>query len=87
MIAAAELNILAVAGALARPGDPDALEIARLSIAVLENLGDTLRRLSFDEAVFDEARAAGFREGYEACRAARCRLGVVDGGLAVPGPH
>lgn len=82
MIAAAELNILAVAGALARPAAPDALEIARLSIAVLESLGDTLRRLSFDAAVMAEERQRGFDEGYEACKAQRCRLEVIPGGHA-----
>jgi hypothetical protein len=80
MIAAAELNILAVAGALARPGDPAALEIAQLSIAVLEGLGDAIRPLSFDEAFGAEQRQRGFDEGWEACKAQRCRLEVIPGG-------
>jgi hypothetical protein len=80
MAAAAGAVGLAVTELASRPGDPAALEMARLTLAVLENLGDTLRRLSFDEAVMAEERAAGYREGYEACKAARCRLHVVDGG-------
>ena len=80
MAVAAESNALAVRELAARPGDAAALEMVRLTITVLENLGDTLRRLSFDEAVMAEERAAGWREGYEACKAKRCRLEVVPGG-------
>ena len=46
---AAEVNALAVSEALARPGDPAALEMARLSIRVLESLGETFRRLTTEE--------------------------------------
>jgi hypothetical protein len=53
--------------------------MARLCLGVLENLGDTLRRLSFDAAVMAEERQRGFDEGWEACKAQRCRLQVVDG--------
>ena len=84
---AAESNALAVTELTGRPGDANALEMVRLTIAVLERLGDTLRNLSFDEAVFTEQYATGWREGYEACKADRCRLGVIPGGRAVPGPH
>ena len=87
MIIAAESNKLAVRELAARPDDTAALEMVRLTIGVLEALGGTLRQLSFDEKVFAEAHAAGFREGYEACKAQRCRLQVVDGGQATPGPH
>jgi hypothetical protein len=80
MAVAAEACGLAVTELASRPGEAAALEMARLCRGVLENLGDTLRRLSFDEAVMAEERAAGYREGYEACKAARCRLHVVDGG-------
>ena len=80
MSAAAGAVALAVTGLASRPADPAALEMARLSLAVLQNLGDTLRRLSFDEAVMAEERAAAFREGVEACKAARCRLQVIGGG-------
>jgi hypothetical protein len=87
MVVAAELNTLAVAGALARPDDDAALEIARLSIAVLESLGDCLCGLSIPEAVMEEERQRAFDEGAAACKAARCRLQVVDGGRGIPGPH
>ena len=87
MIIAAQSNVLAVSEALARPGDDAALEMAALSIRILETLGETFRRLTAEEAVMAEERAAGYREGYAACKADRCRLGVIDGGRAVPGPH
>jgi hypothetical protein len=77
---AAEAVALAVTELVSRPGDPAALEMARLCGGVLGNLGDSLRRLSFDAAVMAEERQRGFDEGYEACRAARCRLHVIDGG-------
>ena len=80
MIIAAESNALAVRELAARPDAAAALEMVRLTISVLEALGGTLRQLSFDAEVFAEAHAAGFREGYEACKAQRCRLGVIDGG-------
>jgi hypothetical protein len=79
MVAAAELNAVAVRELAARP-DGAALEIARLSITVLENLGDCLRGLSFPEAVMEEERKRAFDEGVAACKAARCRLQVVGGG-------
>jgi hypothetical protein len=85
MIAAAESNKLAVRELAIRPYDAAALEMARLTLAVLERLGETLRQLSFDEAVFAETHAAGFREGVEWCKAQRCRVHVVDGTQA--GPH
>ena len=87
MMIAAQSNVLAVREALARPGDAAALEMAALSIRILETLGETFRRLTTEDAVMAEERAAGYREGYAACKADRCRLGVIDGGRAVPGPH
>ncbi len=80
MAVAAQAAGLAVTELASRPGEKAALEMARLCLSVLENLGDTLRRLSFDEAVMAEERAAAWREGYEACKAARCRLHAVGGG-------
>ena len=77
MIIAAEACGLAVTELASRPGEETALEMARLCRGVLEALGGTLRQLSFDAEVFAEAHAAGFREGYEACKAQRCRLGVT----------
>ena len=79
MSVAAQAVALAVTELASRPGEEPALEMARLCRGVLESLGDTLRRLSFDEAVMTEERAAGYREGYEAGRARR-RLGVIRGG-------
>jgi hypothetical protein len=80
MVVAAELNTLAVAGALARPDDDVALGIARCSIAVLEHLGDCLRGLSIPEAVMEEERQRAYAQGAADCRAARCRLEVLPGG-------
>jgi hypothetical protein len=86
MVVAAESCALAVAELAGRPDDDAALEMARLSIAVLECLGDCLRGLSFPEAVLEEERQRAFDEGVAACKAARCRLELIDGGLAA-GPH
>jgi hypothetical protein len=44
------------------------------------------RQWVIDEAVLAEQRQRGFDEGVEWCKAQRCRLEVIDGGLAV-GPH
>jgi hypothetical protein len=66
--------------ALGRPGDDAALEMARLSIRILEKLGETLSNLKYGEAMLNAQYDAGYDEGYRACQANRCRLGVVDGG-------
>jgi hypothetical protein len=87
MAVAAESNMLAVRELAARPQDKAALEMVRLTTSVLEKLGETISGLKYGEAMFDEQYDAGYRAGYEACRADRCRLGVVDGGRATPGPH
>ena len=86
MILVAESNKLAVREAIARPGDDAALEMAALSIRILESLGETFRRLTTEDAVMNEQYATGFREGVRWCKANRCRLEVIDGGAA-PGPH
>jgi hypothetical protein len=86
MIAAAESNALAVSVLAARPGDAKALEQVRLSIAVLQEMSETFRRLTTEDAVMAEERTAGYREGWAACKANRCRLELVDGGVP-PGPH
>lgn len=77
MAAAAESVDRAVTELESRPGEKAALEMARLCLAVLENLGDTLRELSIPEAVMDEERTRAWREGWEACKAQRCRLAAV----------
>jgi len=87
MIIAAQSNVLAVREALARPDDAAALEMAALSIRVLEAMGEVFRRLTTEAVVMAEERATAYRDGYEACKKDRCRLGVIDGGLAVRGPH
>ena len=87
MILVAESNKLAVREAIARPGDGAALEMAALSIRILESLGETFRRLTTEDAVMNEQYEAGWRDRDEACKACRCRLGVINGGRATPGPH
>jgi len=87
MIIAAESNKLAVSELAGRPGDANALEMVRLTIRVLESLGETFRRLTTEDAVMAEERAAGYREGWAACKANRCRLELVDGGGVPPGPR
>src|SRR2546423_183993 len=63
MVVSAELSAAAVRELAARPDDDAALEIARLSIAVLESLGDCLCGLSIPEAVMEEERQRAFHEG------------------------
>jgi hypothetical protein len=80
MAIAAESNMLAVTELAARPQDAAALEMVRLTITVLEKLGETISDLKYGEAMFAEQYEAGFRAGVAACKAERCRLQVVDGG-------
>lgn len=80
MVTAAESCALAVRELAARPDDAAALEMARLSVAVLEALGDCLRGLSFPEAVMEEERRRAFDEGVAIGKAARRRLEVIPGG-------
>jgi hypothetical protein len=80
MIAAAESNALAVTGLARDPRDAAALEMARLTIRVLENLGDVLRDLTFGEAILEAECERAYAAGVAACKAARCRLEVIDGG-------
>jgi hypothetical protein len=76
LIIAAESVALAVAELAARPDDDAALEMARLSIAVLENLGEAARGRVLEEAVLEQKLAAAFEAG----RSWRCRLEVIPGG-------
>jgi hypothetical protein len=69
---------LHVAEMARRPDDGAALEAAWLNLAVLERLGEMARQWTVDEAVIEAERAAAYAEGYEACKAARCRLHAVD---------
>ena len=78
---------LAAAAVAARPDDDAARVLLGYALESLESTVTIARRWVVDEAVFAETHAAGFREGYEACKAERCRLGVINGGLAAPGPH
>jgi hypothetical protein len=80
MATAAQSCALAVAELAARPGDGAALEMARLTLAVLENLGGTLRDLSYGEELLKGERERAYAQGVADCKAARCRLQVVDGG-------
>jgi hypothetical protein len=87
MIVAAQSNALAVTELAGRPGAANALKMVRLTISVLENLGETLRQLSFDEAILAQECARAYAQGAADCKAARCRLEVIDGGRGIPGPH
>ena len=86
---ACAVGALTLAGGELRAGEtgPDApaLQMARLCLAVVENLYETSRRWVIDEAVLEAERARAYAAGYEACKADRCRMQVIDGGRA--GPH
>jgi hypothetical protein len=80
LITQAAAVALAVRELAARPADDAALEMARLSVAVLQILGAEARRRVLDEAFLAEVRRRAYEEGVADCRAARCRLQVIDGG-------
>jgi hypothetical protein len=87
MITDADALVLATQEMLRRPDNDAARKIAELILASLQSLGElTTRNCAVDEAVLAEQRQRGFDEGVAACKAARCRLQVIDGGL-VAGPH
>lgn len=76
------------AGELARdPRSKAALAMVETTGRAVDALGVIARRWAVDEAVLAAERRRGYDEGYAACRAARHRLDVIDGGQAVPGPR
>jgi hypothetical protein len=86
MIAGANAVVLAAQEMIRRPGDEAARDMVELTLTALESLGEVTRICTVDEAVLAEQRQRGFDEGVAACKAARCRLELIDGGLAA-GPH
>ena len=87
IISAAQACALAVEELARRPDDGAAVFMADLTRGCLEDLAEMGRRWVLDEAVLEAERARAYAAGYAACKADRCRLGVIDGGRAVPGPH
>ena len=78
---------LAVREMAARPGDAAAVAMAALTRACAEKLGDIARDgleqergRVLGEAALEAERRQGYDEGRAACQAARCRMGVIDGG-------
>lgn len=71
---------LAVQDMARHPGDKAALEMARLCLSVLESLAVIAGRCQVDDAVVEAERARAYADGVAACKAARCRLEVIDGG-------
>jgi hypothetical protein len=63
-----------------RPDDDAALEVARLCLAGFERAAGMACQWKVDEAFLEAERRRAFDEGWEACKASRCRLGVVPGG-------
>jgi hypothetical protein len=78
---------LAVAGLARDPGSPAALEMAALTRAAFERAVEIARRWAVDEAVLSAERQRAYNLGVADCKAARCRLEVIDGGRGIPGPH
>jgi len=68
-----------------RPCDADALEQAVLTRASFECAVEIGRQWTVNEAVLAEQWQRGWDAHAAACKAARGRLGVIDGALA--GPH
>ena len=72
---------LAVAEMAARPRDDAALEMARISLAVVRKLGEAARGRAVSEAVQAEKERRAFDAGVAAGRAQRRRrLGLIPGG-------
>jgi hypothetical protein len=82
LIADSRLVAQAAAGVAARPGDSAALAVLTLAVQVFEDLRAIGSRWQVDEAVMEAERERGFAAGVAACKAARCRLEVIDGGRA-----
>ena len=76
----------AVTELASRPDGAAALEMAALTRDAFAGAVELGRQWVIDEAVLAEQRQRGFDEGVAWCKANRCRLEVIDGGLAV-GPH
>ena len=86
LISDSHVVALAAAAVAARPDDDDARLLLGYALESFESTVTIARRWVLDEAVLEAERARAYAAGYEACRANRCRLELVDGG-AVPGPH
>lgn len=93
MMTVAGATGVAVSELAARPRCAGALRRADALRAALEDLADlaaglseTDRRREADEAVHAAELARAYRQGMADCKAARCRLEVIDGG-AGPAPR
>ena len=71
----------AAAEVAARPDDDAAVEMLRLCVTVMESLGEMGCQWTVGEALLETQWQRGFDEGVEWCKANRCRLEVVPGGL------
>jgi hypothetical protein len=80
LVTEARACALAVTELARDPGGGAALEMASLTLSVLQDLGVIARRWEIDEAVIEAERARGFEEGRQS-RAARGGIQVIDGGL------
>jgi hypothetical protein len=78
---------LAVTVLASRPDDDDARKQAELTRASFDCAVEIGRQWVVYEAALAEQRQRGFDEGVAACKAARCRLEVLPGGQATPGPR
>ena len=63
-----------------RPDDDAALEMARLCLAGLERAAEMASQWKVSEAILEAERRRAYDEGAADCKAARCRLEVIDGG-------
>jgi hypothetical protein len=87
IIANANVAGLAVTELARRPGDAAALKMAALTLEAFEGAVEIGRQWVVSDASLAEMRQRGFDEGVAACKAARCRLEVLPGGQATPGPR
>ena len=87
LIADSHVVALAADASAARPADDATRVLLAYALESLESAVTIARRWVVDEATFAETHAAGYREGYAACKSDRCRLEVVNGRRAAPGPR
>ena len=87
LVISAEMAALAVTELARCPVDPAAMEMAALTRAALESAVVIGGRWAVDDAVLSTERARAYAQGAADCKAAHCRLEVLQGGRGVPGPH
>ncbi|HEX5567033.1 MAG TPA: hypothetical protein VFY14_08950 [Streptomyces sp.] len=80
LIADSHVIALAAAAVAGRPDDDGARLLLGYALEAFESTVAIARRWVVDEAVLAEERRRAYDEGAADCKAARCRLELLDGG-------